>query len=311
MKTESVQAVRRLISQLEAVPLSMGGGDAEREALVTRLVQVADCGQELSLRDLWVALRLLGSEAQSSVCEAFATIASSEAAALELSSYPVSADNNAADNLVRKLSATKLPLAQAHRRASVVRNFQAYLDNRRNDLAVEDMVDAARLLGEEGYSLVEGLLRFLFIGPLELASSKLWTEVTAHFGIRAHLADFLQGRVAFPKKGGAKSGRMKNLLPHIAAAADAAYCLRNGIDVKDIDALTDGVASKLELVGDPSFAAELEGALQMWSQFKAAYPQGTSGTTPGDASSRGEILDHGIEPNEPASSARQRLAQDN
>jgi hypothetical protein len=278
MNADSVQVLQRLISNLEAVPLSMGGGDAEREALVAKLIQAAECGQEPSLPDLWLAVRVLGSEGASIVSEAFATIAASEAAALELSCYPLPVDHNAADNLVRKLTAIGLPLMQARRRASVVRNFQAYLDSGSCHLAVEDMVDAAQFLGEEGYSLVEELLRLLFIGPLTSATSTLWIEVTAHFGIRAQLEDFLQGRVAFPKKGGAKSHRMRNLLPLITASADATYCLRNGIDVEDIDALTDGVASKLELVGDPNSAAELENALEAWSQFKAVYPRQITGT---------------------------------
>lgn len=152
-----------------------------------------------------------------------------------------------------------------------MRNIEAYLDNARNELAVQDTVDAARPLGEEGYALVEGLLRSLFISPLEVSALTLWGEVSGHFGIPARLEDFLQGRVFLPRKGGAKSGRMKNLLPHIAAAADAAFCLSRGIDVEDIDAVTGSVASELELLGERETAAELENALEIWLRFRAAW----------------------------------------
>ncbi len=252
MKGESVQVVQQLIAKLEALPLAMGGGDAEREALVTRLTEAGNRLQEPLLSDLWLTMRLLGSTGQRIVCDAFAVIAAREAAAIEFASYPVPADHNAADNLLRKLTAAELPLEPARRRSSIVRKLQAYLDNDSHKLAVQDKVDAARLLEEEGYGLVEALLRSLLIGPLELAASKLWTEVTAHFGAQVSLAQYLEGvRLTLPRRQFCTtSARIKNLLPHITAAADAAYCLSKNIDLGDIDEVTDRIASKLELIGE-------------------------------------------------------------
>ena len=113
MTSDSMQALLALISKLEDIPLRMGRGDHERGALVVTLRQVANGSQELSLPDLYLAVRVLGADGQHIVRETLAAIAASEAAVLELSSYAVPQDDNDIDNLARNLTALELPFNRA------------------------------------------------------------------------------------------------------------------------------------------------------------------------------------------------------
>lgn len=265
-----MQALLALISKLEDIPLRMGRGDHEREALLIKLRQVASGSQELSLPDLYLAVRVLGAEGQSVVLEAFTAIATSEAAVLELSSYAVPQDDNVVDNLARNLSALELPFQDSQIRSRVVCNIEAYMNDNASTLGLVDMLEAARLLPEQGNKVVEHVLRKVFINQLNIAAEKLWSKVSAHFGIFADLSAYLRGEVTFPRSRGSRTRQMSNVLPHINNANRAVYHLDLNGEVTDIADVVDGMVRKLELIDESEASTELENAFDLWSRFKTA-----------------------------------------
>ena len=270
MTSDSMQALLALISKLEDIPLRMGRGDHEREALVVKLRQVANGSQELSLPDLYLAVRVLGAEGQNIVREIFAAIAASEAAVLELSSYAVPQDDNVIDNLARNLTALELPFKDSHARSRVVHNIEAYMDNKASTLGLVDMLEAARLLREQGNEAVEHVLRKVLISHMNNAAEKLWSKVAAHFEIFANPSVYLRGEVLFPRRSGSKTRQMINVLPHIDNVYHAVSHLDLSGEVTDIDDVVNGVFRKLEFIDESEAAAELEDAFDLWSRFKAA-----------------------------------------
>jgi len=270
MTSDSRQAVLALISKLEDLRLGMGRGDREREALVLKLRQVADGGQELSLPDLYLAARLVGAEAQGTVGETFTAIAASEAAILELSSYTVPDDDNAVDNLARHLSGLELSFQDSQVRSRVVHKIEAYMDNEVNKLGLGDMLEAARLLGEQGNEVVEHVLRTVLLSHMNQATQRLWSKVAAHFGILADLSVYLRGEVIFPKSRGSRTRQMINVLRHIDNVSRAVYALNLGREVPDVDDVVGAAVQKLEHLDDSEAAAELDNAFDVWNRFKAA-----------------------------------------
>lgn len=242
MTSGSIQALRSLISKLEALPLRMGGGDREREALLLKLSQVVDGHQILSLSDLYWGARLLGSER--AVHETFSAITASESAVLEFSSCAVPKDNNIVDNFARNLAELELPYVDSQVRAQVVKKLEAYLDYPACTLNVVEMRDAARLLGEDGNTTVEELLRKMLLNHLRLAAERLWSTVAAHFGILADLSRYVRGEVVLPKRGGSKSRQMLNVLPQIDKLYEAVCQLLGTSEITDIDGVVVGSAPK-------------------------------------------------------------------